>query len=494
MIIHNARFYLDGSFDNPVRALRVENGLITELLSSLPARLNPDDIDLGGEYAYPGFIDTHTHSFSGGLYSAGVDLQNCPDLNELLHLISEALASLAPGALLFAWNFDESSIHERRFPTQQELDSMSPHHYTLLRRIDGHSCMMSSNARALITDIASQDTILKGADNDRATHWFHSSCDDAAIMKAYHSAAQVAMKGGFCTVHTMIGDAEQSIDHYHLLRDRADELPIEYILYPQSFNVKAALEAGAKRIGGCILADGSIGSHTAALSSNYEDSASRGQLYHDDRFWREFITEAHKQGLQVCVHCIGDAAIRQINSIYHECNQLHPADLRHQLIHCELTPDDLMDQIKTSGAVPVMQPAFDLLWGGDTGFYALRLGSARAKLMNRFAGFEARGVRVTGSSDWYVTPMNAAMSIYACIHHHNPAERLTPQQAIGIYTQNAAWLSHDEQRLGKLEQGFQADLSVLDTDLTAPFHHRDVQVKYIVKEGKQVYANTSHSS
>jgi len=494
MIIHNARFYLDDSFDNDVKAIRIIDGRIVELLHAVPANLSPEDMDLHGEFAYPGFIDTHTHSFSGGLYSSGVDLHDCPDIATLLDRIAEAARHQDAGSPLFAWNFDEASLIEKRFPTQEELDSINPVIYILLRRVDGHSCMMSSNARAQISDISSHDPILRGADNDRATHWFHSSLGEASILKAYQSASQIAMRGGFCTVHTMIGDAEHSIDHFELMQARKHELPIEYVLYPQSFNIQAAVAAGAKRIGGCILADGSIGSHTAALSSSYQDADTRGSLYHDDRFWRVFITQAHLQGLQVCVHCIGDAAIRQINNIYLELSHKYSSDLRHQLIHCELTPDDLLSQIKASGAVPVMQPVFDLLWGGEQGFYALRLGKSRANTMNRFASFDALGVRVTGSSDWYVTELNIAMSIYACIHHHNPLERLSPQQAIRIYTQNAAWLSHDEQGLGTLKPGFQADLSVLDTDLTAPFHYRDVQVKYIVKKGKQVYAHTPHSS
>jgi len=494
MIIHNARFYIDGSFDNDVKALRVEDGIIIELLNAIPARMQPGDIDLDGDFAYPGFIDTHTHSFSGGLYSGGIDLQDYREISSLLIRMKTAAQDMKPGSLLFAWNFDEASMAEQRFPTQVELDAAAGDIYLLLRRIDGHSCMISSNARAQIEGIKSSDVILRSEDNDRATHWFHSNSDETGIIKAYREAASVAMKGGFCTVHTMIGDADQSIDHFQLMQARSSELPIEYILYPQSFNIQAALAAGAQRIGGCILADGSIGSHTAALSAPYEDDDSRGSLYHNDRFWREFIGSAHQHGLQVCVHCIGDAAIRQINSIYLDLNYKHPADLRHQLIHCELTPDDLVAQIKASGAVPVMQPVFDFLWGGKTGFYALRLGADRAMRMNRFASFTAQGVKVTGSSDWYVTPMNIAMSVYACIHHHNPSERLTPEEAIRVYTENAAWLSHDEQRLGKLSPGFQADLSVLDTDLTAPFHYHDVQVKYIVKKGKSVHAYSPHSS
>lgn len=489
MIIHNAHFYIDGSFENNIKAIKAERGMITQLLEHVPTRLD-EAIDLHGGYAYPGFIDCHTHSISGGIYTLGVDLSGCPDIASLKAQISRYAQKQEPGALIFAWNFDEGSLAEKRFPSQAEIDELCPDQLLLLRRIDGHSCMLSSNARARITALKSKDAILTGAENDLVTNWFHAQLDDEAVMSAYHSAAKVAMQGGFTTVHTMIGDAEMSIDHFTMLQERLDELPIEYILYPQSFNIDAALEAGSPRIGGCILADGSIGSHTAALSRPYRDKASCGTLYKTDEFWRTFIARAHENNLQVAIHCIGDSAIRQVNDVYLELQQTNPKDLRHQLIHCELCPDELIGQIKASQAVPVMQSAFDLYWGNPGGFYEQRLGAARLRQMNRFASLIRSEIPVCGSSDWYVTPMNIAMSIHAMIHHHNPLERISAQDAIKTYTENSARLSHDEMRLGKLQHGFQADLSVLNTDLTKPFDYQAVRTKYIVKKGMQVYAYT----
>ena len=489
MIIHNAHFYLNGSFANNIKAIKVEKGIITQLLESVPAHLD-EAIDLQGGFAYPGFIDCHTHSISGGIYTLGVDLAGCPNIAALKAQISSHAQKQKPDALIFAWNFDEGSLTEKRFPNQAEIDELCPDQLLLLRRIDGHSCMLSSNAKAKITALKSQDAILTGAENDLVTNWFHAQLDDEAVMSAYQSAAKVAMQGGFTTVHTMIGDAEMSIDHFKMLQKRLPELPIEYILYPQSFNIDAAMEAGSPRIGGCILADGSIGSHTAALSQPYQDKATRGSLYQTDDFWKGFITRAHENKLQVAVHCIGDLAIKQINDVYLELQHTNPQDLRHQLIHCELCPDEQISPIKASQAIPVMQSAFDLYWGNPGGFYEQRLGRARAQQMNRFASLIQSGIPVCGSSDWYITPMNIAISIHAMIHHHNPLERISAQDAINTYTQNAARLSHDEMRLGRLQPGFQADLSVLNADLTQRFDYQAVRTNYIVKKGMQVYAYT----
>ncbi|MDZ4181517.1 MAG: amidohydrolase family protein, partial [Candidatus Cloacimonadaceae bacterium] len=357
----------------------------------------------------------------------------------------------------------------------------------ILRRVDGHSCMVNSFARKQIGALVTSDEILRGADNDIAGHWFHGNCSPETILKAYHSAAEAALKGGFSTIHTMIGDADMSITHYPLIAKHLSDFPVEYVLYPQSFNLKAALDAGATRIGGCILADGSIGSMTAALSEPYHGSGNHGRLYHPEHYWRDFITQAHRHKLQVAIHCIGDAAIRQINNVYFQLANDEYADLRHQLIHCEITPDDLILQIKAAQAVPVMQPAFDLLWGGDDGFYSQKLGKARSRIMNRFGTMKRHGIRLTGSSDWYVTELDIAMSLHAAIHHHNPDERLQAADAIGIYSQNAAWLSHDEMRLGSIKQGFQADLTITDTDFTQAFDPTQSKILSVIKQGKTVY-------
>jgi predicted amidohydrolase YtcJ len=486
-ILYNAHFYVNGSFDNQVQALLVDDGKIIELLDTNPKHLGDlDKIDLRGGHAYPGFIDSHTHSFSGGLYTGGIDLFGCTSIDEVLSLLAQAKKER--DQYVFAWRFDENKTREKRFPTVRELDSACGDPFLLLRRIDGHSCILNSRARDFVPNLHSKTEILTGQDNDLAVNWLQDNCDDQTILQAYHAAAEVALKGGFTKIHTMIGDADQSNQHYQLMRDHLDEFAVRFELYPQSFNIQNALELGAKRIGGCILADGSIGSHTSALSEPYIDKETKGILYHSNGFWEDFITGAHDHGLQVCVHCIGDAAIRQINNAYAKLDPSEVSNLRHQLIHCEMTPDDLLDEIARSQATPVMQPNFDLLWGGSDGLYAQRLGLERVRMMNCFASFARRDVRICGSSDWYVTDLNIAMSLHAAINHQNPDERLSPAQAIRLYTENNAWLNLEEDSLGKIEPGYIADLSVMNTDFTRPFDYHDAKTMFVIRGGEIVYA------
>lgn len=487
-LLYNARFYLDGNFNNLAQALLVEWGRIMDILYHLPRSIDAEKVDLGGGFAYPGFIDAHTHSFSGGLYADGIDLSDCRSISDVLDLLE--LADRSGQETIFAWRLDENNLLEKRFPTLKELDSVCPKVRLLLRRVDGHSCMLNSAARRTVPGLESPDEVLTGTENDLAVNWLQDNCDEQTILKAYHTAARVALKGGFTAVHTMIGDADQSIQHYRLIQDHLSEFPVQFHLYPQSFNFKAALEVGAKRIGGCILADGSIGSFTAALSTPYKGTRTTGRLYHPQPFWKTFIRQAIYHKLEVAVHCIGDRAIKQLCEAFCMARSDRDPDLRHQIIHCELVPSRLIDVIKGSGATAVMQPNFDLLWGGKFGMYDQRLGAQRRNMMNRFHLLRMHGIRVCGSSDWYVTDMDIAMSLSAAIWHNNRKERLKPWEAIKIYTENNAWLNHDENRLGIIKAGFQADLSVLDTDFTNHFEYEDCHTLAIIRKGVKVYAGT----
>lgn len=489
-LFHNAKFWHKGSFSNDVKAILTKQGKIEKLLNHIPEDTqNIQKVDLKNSYVYPGFIDTHTHSFEGGLYSLMIDLREARSIKEVLDMIREG--SQNKGKFVFAWNFDENRIEEKRFPTRAELNSVVRDKNLVLRRVDGHSCAINSfacfNLKSAFRTIRCDTDIQRGLENDTIVHWFHNNIDSELILRSYHAASDLAIKGGFTTIHTMVGDANMSIGHYSLLLDHLNDFAVDYVLYPQSFNIEAALEVGAKRIGGCILADGSIGSYTAALFEPYQGLPIRGNLYQTDAYWYDFISRAHQNNLQVAVHCIGDRAINQINTVYMALANSDFRDLRHQLIHCEITDDTLINHIKASQAVPVVQPMFDQLWGGENGFYARALGKERSQIMNRFSAMVTKGITITGSSDWYITDLDIRKELDAAMNHHNPAERLTPAQAIDLYTKNAAWLSHDEALKGQIKEGLYADFTILNYDLAHPV--ANPLIAAIIKRAEVIHEN-----
>jgi predicted amidohydrolase YtcJ len=510
-LFFNGTFHLMTDSNATASAVLTENGKITGLFTAeIPRITDCQNIDMQQNHIFPGFIDTHTHSFEGGLYAQSLNLSGVKSISDLLEKLDDYYHQKKheSATQLDTFRFDENRIAEKRFPTRSELDSVCPDLPLVLRRIDGHSCVVNSLAwnafasdnpdflnaldrgKKVRTDTSeTSGMVFRGELNDKIVHWFHSNFTEQEILGAYKKASELALSQGITTVHTMVGDSSNSLTHYDIIKANLSKFDTEFILYPQSFNLKAALDAGAERIGGCILADGSLGSYTAALRQPYEDlTGCYGSLYHTNDFWKEFIVTAHKHNLQVAVHCIGDAAIKQINDIYLELAQSDYRDLRHELIHCELTPQDLLEEIVQSKAIPVMQPAFDMYWGGKDGFYRKVLGDTRYQYMNRFRSFIEKEVTVTGGSDWYITELDALQGISAAVNHNNTGERLNRFEAVKLYTVNAAMLSRDENRLGKISTGYDADFVVLDRNILSDNLIEKANILYTYKKSKLVYA------
>ncbi|HPR17211.1 MAG TPA: amidohydrolase family protein, partial [Candidatus Cloacimonadota bacterium] len=74
-LFYNAVFYSIRKEGEKFGAILVDdNGTIKETYQQKPQISGVQEIDLQGAFVYPGFIDTHTHSFEGGLYNLGADL------------------------------------------------------------------------------------------------------------------------------------------------------------------------------------------------------------------------------------------------------------------------------------------------------------------------------------------------------------------------------------------------------------------------------------
>jgi len=477
-------------------AILTENGKIIEIFCKTPKLENVEKIDLQNSFVYPGFIDTHTHSFEGGLYSLSANLENVKNLDEVFQILSETKPI---SGKIFAFHFDENNVLEKRFPTKNELDKISPNVPLIIRRVDGHSCVINSKAAEIIDWDEPLPTDFNGhlfkRQNGKASNWFNRNLSDEFILKAYSRAAKIAVENGHTAIHTMVGNGFSDLKHFQLIKNNLSKFPVEFILYPQISDVQKALSVNSPRIGGCILADGSFGSYTAALSEPYSDNnKTSGILYRSDEFWQNFIQKAHQNNLQIAIHCIGNAAIAQILKFYEKVELENPKNLKHIIIHNELTSDEILDRIAAAKVSVSMQPMFDRLWAGKNGLYEKRLGKKRTLQTNRLASVYARNILLAGGSDWYITDLNALNGIDAATKMHNQNEQLTPFQATEIYTKKAAELSNDNNKFGTIEKQKQADFVVLKNNIFSKKNIDEIKILATIKKEKFVWKNDAKYS
>jgi predicted amidohydrolase YtcJ len=222
---------------------------------------------------------------------------------------------------------------------------------------------------------------------------------------------------------------------------------------------------GASRIGGCVLIDGSFGSHTAALLADYSDlPGSRVRLYFSDAELEAFLNEADAAGLQTAVHAIGDRAVDQVVRCYEQILTGNPGcrgNLRHRIEHAELLSAELIERIARLGFILGVQPAFEHFWGGPGRMYERRLGR-RFRDTNPYRQLADRNVALSGGSDAPITPIDPQLGIRSAVGHPVAEHRLTPLEACRLFTDRAAFALGCDVRKGSLTIGCDADFLVLD--------------------------------
>jgi hypothetical protein len=117
------------------------------------------------------------------------------------------------------------------------------------------------------------------------------------------------------------------------------------------------------------------------------------------------------------------------------------------------------------------------------------LGEERAWKADPVRALMRPGLLVAGGSDSTVTPLGPLIGVHAAVNHSNPAERVSLQEALALYTINAARIAFQEADRGSLEAGKLGDLVVLAEDPfeVDPSRLKDIPVEMTVIGGHIAY-------
>jgi len=283
----------------------------------------------------------------------------------------------------------------------------------------------------------------------------------------------------------------------HRLREQG-KLPLRvYIVIPIEF-LSCLADAGLStgfgdhtlRLG-CVkvLVDGSLGARTAALNEPYSDEPSaKGVLCCCKKDLYEMIMMAQKLGFQVCVHAIGDRAISTVlNAFGKALKDSNKKRCRHRVEHASVLDRQLVKGLRKLGLIVCVQPHFVI----SDFWVEARLGADRARWTYPFKTLIESGVLIAGGSDCPVEPISPLLGVYALVARESfPEERVTVEEALRVYTVNAAYASFEESVKGSIETGKLADFTVLSHDpLTVkPKRIKGIEVEMTIVGGKIVYS------
>jgi len=467
-------------------------------------------IDLHEKTVVPGFIDAHAHLITLGHTLPWLDLRGVSSITEIQRKLKAKVQETERKRWILGRGWDQDRLREKRYPTRWDLDRVSARNPVLLSRVCGHIGV--ANSRALEIANINTETAASGGEfigRDLKTGeptgilrektldmvWNMPKPSEGDMLKACSRACTEAAKAGLTSVHWVVYNP----DEVYALQElrKKDRLPLRiYVILPEecstNFKNKRLNDAFLKLRCVKMFADGSLGARTAALQEPYEDEPStKGLLNHSLDELKTMIGEADKAGFQVALHAIGDLAMSESLKAFQEALGTEAIrKRRHRIEHASVLNPSLIEQVKTLGLIVCIQPHFVIsdFWVSN------RLGHKRARWTYSFKSLLKSDILVAGSSDAPAEPISPLLGIWAAVARESfPDERISVEEALQIYTINAAYFSFEEKVKGSIEVGKFADLTVLsENPLTLEREKiKDIQVEMTIVGGRVVYSKTN---
>ncbi len=501
-------------------------------------------IDLKGKLLLPGFIDTHLHILHYALAESMVKLVDCESLEEV---IKKGKNHFKKEGLKFGWLFgrgwnQNNFVDTNEFISKDDLDQISTEIPIFFSRVCGHMATVNSKGLEKIMEMNRAEKLSNYIDEETGilTESAVSLKSDLIeeitvkeieelLLKAHQDLNKVGITGvhsaDFSTLP--VDGWEKVINAYKFLEeeDKLNVRTYEQCMFDNKDVIDDFIEKGYKTGDGSdlfkigplkLLADGSLGARTAYMNEAYQDDKStKGILIFSKEELKMIFKKAHKNGLQLAIHAIGDGAIELNVDLLNELNEKYEPQilddlkskvninvsqeknpLRHGIVHAQFTNQELLNKMKKGDLLAYIQPVFI---DSDMKIAESRVGKDRLKKAYAWKSMLDMGIKAPGSSDAPVESFDIMENIYFAVTRKDrngmpaegwlPEEKLSVEEAVRLFTIEAAYASFEEDLKGSIEKGKLADMVVLDRNIFEIEKNeiKNTEVIYTIIDGKIVY-------
>ena len=504
------------------KAAIVKNGVFAYIGSAEDAKriAGPDAqvLDYGDNFIYPGFMESHCHGHLAGYRAIGqanlmeAGFTNYPKYREI---IKDFIAKNPQRNFYVAAGW----VENEEYVSKTYLDEICSDKPLIMQTGGGHSMLLNTKAMEWA-----------GIDAEYARKWGYDLvhvckngepdgyiCEGPVFeitpkipttkqdIKNYLLAWQdIAFRGGF----TAVGDAGAEIVHrdaplaYHELEEEGKLKLRTYAYMYVTDNIESPkaeiariaeqrIKLGGEHfhiIGAKAFLDGVTEAHTGWQNQDYLDQPGYhgAERFNDHDKMVQLLVEANKEGMSVHVHSEGGGATHFMLGCIEDAEKITGnLDQRNVLAHLHFVTDEDIRRMAATGSVPAVPPLWSVKAPGVYEQEVTYMGQELADEAYPIKSFYDAGANVVFHSDYPVSPMmDIKLSIYTAEKRNYPKEVLggvtaprnmkeaiTREQSLRAMTINVARQFHQEHRLGSIEFGKIANMTVFDCD----FLHDDIE-------------------
>ncbi|MDY8135927.1 amidohydrolase [Aquimarina sp. 2201CG5-10] len=238
-----------------------------------------------------------------------------------------------------------------------------------------------------------------------------------------------------------------------------------------------------------LYSDGIIPNTTAALETDYlfdiiGANTNNGLNYITQDRIASLIRELEPIGFDFHIHAIGNRGITEtLNAI----EQSGTIAGRHRITHLEVMSPSDYSRFSQLNVTADCQVAGDFTNPSNWSELNEIIGSEHSQHVVPLKSLTDANARLTLSSDWDVSTLNPFVGIQNAVTR--APENITLEQAIAGYTINGAYTMRQEDKVGSIEVGKQADLIVLNQDIftISPNQIKNTKVDLTIFNGEIIY-------
>lgn len=470
-------------------------------------------IDLKGKTVLPGLIDAHIHLADFGRTLSWIDLNHTKSIEEIKTIIKTCAAGKPRERWIIGQGWDECQLIDKRPPRARDLDEAVPENPTIIYHQRERKCAVNTKALKIAsinskTEQPPDGMIEKDPETGEPTGILHGSATDLVwrkiplpsedeIIEHLELAIKKVLESGITTVH-WIAPSLTELNAVRRLAEKNPNMPRIRIIIPADHISEinhvipstAYLGLDIKLAGAIFFVDGALAARKAALTEPYNNFPTSGQLLHSEEELNSFVAKICRSKLQPVTHAMGDKAIEMVlETLEKFTREIHRNRLRPRIEQPAVIRPELLRRMKDLNVSASIQPLCAItefkVWAAlDT------LGPRRARWLYPMKTLIFNDVNVCGGSDAPMEPINPFAQIKAAVtRQYYFEERVTVEEALRMYTINAAYAIGEENLLGTVEEDKLADLIVVSSNPleVTPESLDNIKVEMTIVGGRIVY-------